>query len=102
MLNETGEVEEPAVAVEEEPVPGLQDMSLSEIAAVIRHDWGSRADYSARPYITAMFSLDKITDSYGMDNGHSIVAYFLNNASKWRGEKARAVKSRLRQMLKGR
>ena len=99
VLSEEGE--EMPEAPPEDPVPGLADMPLSQIAGVIRQDWPN-VDYAARPYLSAMFSLDKISDQYGHDSGHSIVAYFLNNATKWRGKVARPVKDRLRMMLKGR
>ena len=52
------------------------------------------------PYLNAMYSLNKITDSYGGDSGKSIILYFLNNASTWEGETARKIKAELKQMLK--
>jgi hypothetical protein len=48
-----------------------------------------------------MFSLNKITDNYIMDSGSSVVAYFLSNASSWRGDDARRIKAELKAMLKG-
>lgn len=56
--------------------------------------------YAARPYLQAMYSLDSLSDMYGADNGRSIVAYFLSNASSWRGETARRIKAELNGMLK--
>jgi hypothetical protein len=37
-----------------------------------------------------------------MDSGRSIVAYFLSNASTWRGETAKRIKLELNKMLKSR
>jgi hypothetical protein len=71
---------------------------LYEIAREIRKDWGSKVNYGAAPYLQAMSSLDKVTDNYGMDSGKSIVAYFLSNASSWRGDVAKRVKLELKKM----
>ena len=74
---------------------------LYKIAAEISRDW-KPVNYAAKPYLEAMYDLDKITDKYGYDSGSSIVAYFLSNAQQWKGEKAKAIKDELKQMLKGR
>lgn len=74
--------------------------SIKEIAREIRADW-KKVNYAAKPYLDAMFDLDKITDQYGWDSGDDIVARFLSNASSWRGEKAREIKAELKTMLKG-
>ena len=79
----------------------LPQMALSEIAALIGNDW-RQLNYAAKPYLEAMFSLRSITDDYGMDSGSSIVAYFLANATSWRGEVAKAVKKELSRRLKTR
>ena len=71
--------------------------SLSEIASEIRRDW-KNVEYSAAPYLDAMRQLDTINDNYGADSAKSIVAYFLVNASKWRGETAKRIKAELRAM----
>jgi len=81
-------------------VPGnLRQMSIREIASLIAQDW-TRVNYGAKPYLEAMFSLDSIDDNYIMDSGKSIVAYFLSNATTWRGEVAKAVKKELKRRLK--
>jgi len=69
------------------------------IASEIRADW-KKVYFGAEPYLDAMYSLDDITDAYGLDSGKSIVAYFLANAGTWRGEVARRVKKELNIMLK--
>ena len=78
---------------------------LYEIAREIRQNWkksisGTDLNYAAKPYLEAMETLDKISDRYIMDSASSIVAYFLGNASTWRGETAKRVKAELNQMLK--
>ena len=75
--------------------------SLSEIAAEIRADW-KNVYFGAEPYLDAMSSLDSINDSYGQDSAKSIVAYFLSNATSWRGETARRVKKELKELSKRR
>lgn len=77
--------------------------TLYEIANMIQKDWrkqGKGVSPYAKPYLEAMFSLEKITDKYYLDSGESIVAYFLGNATSWRGPVAKAVKAKLKKMLK--
>ena len=72
---------------------------LHEIATIIKNDWKD-VNFGAKPYLNAMATLDKISDSYGSDSGRSIVAYFLSNASTWRGDVARETKKTLNTMLR--
>lgn len=73
--------------------------SLSEIAREIRKEWPN-ANYAARPYLEAMRSMASVNDTYGYDDGKSIVLYFLANAGTWRGEAAKRIKAELRGMIK--
>jgi len=73
---------------------------LYTIAKEIKSDWGSKVNFGAVPYLGAMRQLTNITDNYGEDTATSIVAYFLCNASTWRGEVARRVKKELNAMIK--
>jgi hypothetical protein len=75
------------------------DMSISQLAYVIRRDWRP-VDFAAKPYLDAMFSMESIRDRYGYDSGKSIVAYFLSNASSWKGDVAKQVKAELKKRLK--
>lgn len=80
---------------------------LYVIANEIRKDWkksisGTELNFAAKPYLEAMETLGSINDNYIMDSGRSIVAYFLGNASSWRGETAKRVKAELNVMLKSR
>lgn len=68
---------------------------LYEIAAEIRKDWRP-VNYAAAPYLDAMGELSAISDAYYADSARSIVAYFLSNASSWRGETARRIKAELK------
>jgi len=72
---------------------------LYQIATEIAKDW-KKPYFGAVPYLDAMGELESIHDSYYLDSARSVVAYFLSNASTWRGEKAREIKKELNQMLK--
>lgn len=72
---------------------------LSTIAREIRTDW-KKPYFGAVPYLDAMLTLNSINDAYYYDSGRSIVAYFIANASTWRGETAKRVKEELRAMMK--
>lgn len=69
---------------------------LFAIAREIEQDWGSKVNYAARPYLSAMRSLSSVEDAYGYDSGKSVVLRFLANAGTWRGETARRVKKELK------
>jgi hypothetical protein len=75
-----------------------ETLPLYTIAQKIRADW-KNVNYAARPYLEAMSSLSSVNDSYGFDNGRSIIRYFLCNAGTWRGPIAKEVKSLLKSML---
>lgn len=53
----------------------------------------------AGPYLAAMLELKNIDDTYGSDDGRQIVAYFLSNATGWRGPAARQIKAELKRRL---
>lgn len=73
---------------------------LNEIAVEVVNDWtDAKVNYAARPYLHAMYELDKITDNYALDSAENIVRYFLANAGTWRGPVARRVKAELKEML---
>lgn len=72
---------------------------LHVIAAEIRKDW-TRPYFGAVPYLDALAQLDRITDSYGLDDAAGLVAYFLANAGTWRGETARRVKAELKALTR--
>lgn len=74
--------------------------NVYEIAAEIRRDW-KKVNFAAVPYLSAMGTIGDIGDSYGWDNGKSIVRYFLSNASSWRGETAKRIKAELKELLEG-
>ncbi len=74
--------------------------SIETIANEIRRDWGVKTNYAARPYLQAMYGLNSISDNYGCDSAKSIIAYFLSNASSWKGETAKRIKKELNAMIK--
>lgn len=74
--------------------------SISELARIIRKDWGDKINYAARPYLDAMGSLQSAGDNYGADSGKSVILYFLSNAAAWRGPTAKAIKKELQKRIK--
>ena len=77
----------------------LPQATLACIATIVKRDW-KNIYFGAKPYLSAMFSLNTVNDTYGMDTGKSIVTYFLCNANTWRGPIARAVKAELNKRIK--
>jgi hypothetical protein len=75
-----------------------QARPLATIAREIREAW-PKPYFGAVPYIEAMGRLDKITDKAGMEDAADVVTRFLVNASTWRGEHARRIKTELKRML---
>jgi hypothetical protein len=72
--------------------------TLSQIAADIRQHW-THPNYGAVPYLQAMGRINGGIDAkYGAEDARDIVAYFLSNATSWRGEHARRIKAELKQM----
>jgi virulence-associated protein VapD len=69
--------------------------SIRAIAFDIKTEW-AKVNYAAKPYLDAMLELDSINDKYGFDNARSIILYFLSNASSFRGERAKALKTELK------
>ena len=72
--------------------------SICDVAHEILSDWATPHPF-AKPYLNAMLALRLPTDRYIAEDGHSIVAYFLANASTYRGERARALKAELRAII---
>lgn len=71
---------------------------LHVIAREISADW-KKPYFGAVPYLDAMRTLNSIRGEYYNDSAQSIVAYFLANASTWRGDNARRIKAELKAML---
>lgn len=72
---------------------------LNVIAQEIVNEW-DKVNYSAKPYLAAMLTLNSFNDMYYEDSAKSIVLYFLNNAKTWKGETARRIKAELNTMCK--
>lgn len=72
---------------------------IHEIARDIKLNW-KNPYFGAVPYLEAMFTLSGITDKYGYESAKSIILYFLANASTWRGETAKKIKSELKNLVK--
>lgn len=72
--------------------------NIAQIALMVRKDW-KNVYFGAVPYLDAMRTLESVNDNYYEDSASSIINYFLSNATTWRGETARAVKAKLKQLL---
>lgn len=81
------------------PVLVNADRPLCAIAEEISQTWPN-VNYAAEPYLRAMRSLVRVSDSYGYEDGRSVVLYFLSNASTWRGDDARRIKAELKALVK--
>lgn len=77
----------------------LPTMKISEIGYLIKDDW-KNIYFGAKPYLSAMYTMDSIKDEYGSDSGFSIIAYFLGNAQTYKGPIARMTKKELNRRLK--
>ncbi len=73
--------------------------SISAVARDIMSDWNN-VYYGAVPYLQAMLTLDSVTDSYGYDDAKSIVLYFLSNATRYKGGRAKELKAELKTLIK--
>ena len=78
----------------------IQTRSINAIALDIKNDW-PKVNYAAAPYLDAMLELESINEKYYEDSASSVVAYFLSNASSYRGEKAKLLKSELKLLQRG-
>ena len=76
----------------------IKSRSLRAIALDIRVEWGAKVNYAAKPYLDAMMQLNDINDRFYEDSAYSVVAYFLSNASAFRGDKAKALKAELKKI----
>lgn len=77
----------------------LKNKSISELAFIIQDDWKD-VHYTAKPYLDAMYSLSSIDDKYMFDSGRDVVARFVSNVGKWKGDVAKSVKKELKRRLK--
>ena len=75
----------------------MSNRPLTAIAADIRADW-RKVTYAAKPLLDAMSELDSIDDTYYEDSAKAIVICFLRNATRWHGDRAKAIKAELKKM----
>lgn len=73
---------------------------VNTIANEILSIW-KKPYFGAVPYLNAMRELHTINDMHMYDDGKSIVRYFLANASTFKGDDAKRLKTELKSMLKG-
>ena len=70
-----------------------------KIAEEILNDWRA-PHFAARPYLSAMLTINDHLENYGHDTAKSIILYFLSNASTYRGNKAKELKKELKLLTK--
>lgn len=73
----------------------LKDLTIREIAALIRKDW-KKVYFGAVPYLDALSEVDSLSDPYYAEDGRTQSLYFRSNASGWRGPVAKAIKAELK------
>ena len=71
---------------------------IREIAKEIRSSW-KNIGYAAKPYLDAMMYIEKVDDMYVYEKAGSVVTGFLTNATHWRGDIARRIKTELKEIL---
>ena len=73
---------------------------INLIAYDIVQNW-KNISMHAKPYLDAMFDMDKIGEPYFFEpDCKGTLLYFLSNAQGWRGEDARRIKKELNAMCK--
>jgi hypothetical protein len=70
-----------------------------KIAEEILKDWRA-PHFAARPYLAAMLTINNEHENYGQDTAKSIILYFLSNSITYRGNKAKELKTELKQLIK--
>lgn len=68
------------------------------IADMIYQDWKNISPH-ALPYLRGMSGMSTVKDYVGFDPGKEVILYFLVNATSWRGDVARAVKTHLKLLI---
>lgn len=72
--------------------------TIKAIAKEIKQVW-VKPNYAAVPYLDAMLQVEKPDDMFYAEKASSLVAYFLSNASTFRGEDARRLKAELKKVI---
>ena len=78
----------------------MQTRPIYSIARDIKRTW-AKPYFGAKPYLEAMSQLNSIDDQYIYDDARSVIMYFLANASTFRGNDAKVLKTELKNLLKG-
>jgi len=69
-----------------------------KIAEDILNDW-TAPYFGARPYLTAMLTINNELEQYGQDSAKTVILYFLSNATTYRGSKAKELKKELQKLI---
>lgn len=71
---------------------------INEIAQEIKQVW-VKPNYAAVPYLDAMLQVKHPDDMFYADKASTLVAYFLSNASSFRGDDAKRLKAELKKVI---
>lgn len=72
--------------------------TLREIAREIRREW-KNIPPDALECLIPMYQLDSVNDYFMLDDGKSIVLYFLARSGGFRGDAARRIKAELKSLV---
>lgn len=77
----------------------MEKRPINQIASEIKAIWskqGKGVNYAAKPYLDALLQLLQPSDKYFAEEGKTIALYFLSNASTFKGEEAKRLKTELK------
>jgi hypothetical protein len=72
--------------------------SPATLASICSRTW-PKIYFGAVPYLQAMRTMSSFKEDYGADDGKEIAIYFLANAGTWKGDVAKAVKARIKELV---
>jgi hypothetical protein len=82
----------------------FKNKALYQLAGEIEEAYrrqGKKVPAALKPYLEAMYSLDRIDSNYGMDSGQMIVGYFLSNLTGLKNEGGvKEIKDELKRRIK--
>lgn len=81
----------------------LKGAPLVSFVSLIRRDLQMQkkpVPFGAVPYLSALGTMNNLSDRYGVETGAQILPYLLSNLSTYRGPIARLVKAELNARLK--
>lgn len=81
----------------------LKGAPLVSLVSLIRRDLQTQkkpVPFDAAPYLSALGTMNNLSDHYGVETGAQILPYLLSNLQTYKGPIARLVKAELNTRLK--